>query len=82
MVAVGAIGTSCGSVTKNSAIRTTTATATTASAVETLVKEGISQANADMLAQATTTFENVLLLSPNNVYALNNLGVIDQTDGQ
>ena len=32
-----------------------------------------------MLDQAVTTFKNVLLLDPKNVYALYNLGVIDQT---
>lgn len=79
LVGVAVIGASCGSVTKNGGAPTTTAGP--ASAVAILVKEGISQANAHMLAQATTTFEDVLLLSPNNVYALYNLGVIDQSQG-
>jgi tetratricopeptide (TPR) repeat protein len=34
-----------------------------------------------MLTQATTTFKDVLLLSPRNIYALYNLGVVDQTQG-
>jgi len=49
-----------------------------AAAVQTLLQEGIHQAETNMLDQATTTFNNVLALSPNNVYALYNLGVIAQ----
>jgi Tfp pilus assembly protein PilF len=49
-----------------------------AAAVQTLLQEGIRQAETNMLDQATTTFNNVLVLSPNNVYALYNLGVIAQ----
>jgi tetratricopeptide (TPR) repeat protein len=48
-------------------------------AVQTLLKQGLSQAQSKMLDQAVTTFKNVLLLDPKNVYALYNLGVIDQS---
>ena len=60
--------------------RTSQASATSNSAaVSTLLKQGLSQAQAKQLGQAGTTFKNVLLLDPKNVYALYNLGVIDQT---
>jgi tetratricopeptide (TPR) repeat protein len=78
LVAVAAVGAGCGSTTKNSGAATTTGDA---SAVEVLVNAGISQASAHMLSEAITTFEDVLLISPKNVYALYNLGVIDQMEG-
>jgi tetratricopeptide (TPR) repeat protein len=53
--------------------------ANSSAAVSTLLKQGLSQAQAKQLGQAETTFKNVLLLDPENVYALYNLGVIDQT---
>jgi tetratricopeptide (TPR) repeat protein len=53
--------------------------AASSAAVSTLLKQGLSQAQAKQLGQAGTTFKNVLLLDPKNVYALYNLGVIDQT---
>jgi tetratricopeptide (TPR) repeat protein len=64
---VNASGTAAGITTVNS------------TAVETLLKQGLSQAQAKQLGQAEDTFNNVLLLDPKNVYALYNLGVIDQT---
>jgi tetratricopeptide (TPR) repeat protein len=60
-------GTATGNTTSNSA------------AVSALLKQGLSQAVSKQFDQAETTFKNVLLLDPNNVYALYNLGVIDQT---
>jgi Tfp pilus assembly protein PilF len=82
LVAIAAIGCSCGSAARKDSTATTTAAAgNDTSAINILVEEGISQANAHMLTQATTTFKDVLLLNPNDVYALYNLGVIDQTQG-
>lgn len=49
-----------------------------ASAVNTLLEQGIAQAEANQLSQATTTFEDILVLSPKNKYALYNLGLIAQ----
>jgi tetratricopeptide (TPR) repeat protein len=57
-------------------------TTSDAAAVQTLLKAGISEAAAKMLDEATTTFKDVLLISPKNVYALYNLGVIDQTENK
>lgn len=48
------------------------------SAVNTLLEQGITQAEANKLSQAATTFEDVLAVSPTNKYALYNLGVIQQ----
>jgi tetratricopeptide (TPR) repeat protein len=77
-VAMGVTG--CGSSQHSSTPSTTvTAPSSKAAAVQALLEEGISQAQAKMLDQAATTFKNVLLLNPKNVYALYNLGVIDQT---
>lgn len=56
-------------------------TATTpagSASVKTLLREGIAQADAHKVTQASTTFEDVLRLSPNNTYALYDLGVVDQ----
>jgi tetratricopeptide (TPR) repeat protein len=50
-----------------------------AAAVQVLLKQGINQAQAKMYDQAVTTFNDVLALDPTNVYALYNLGVINQT---
>jgi tetratricopeptide (TPR) repeat protein len=80
VVAVAAEGAGCGSAQHASSKQPTSTTATSnSSAVQALLQEGISQAQAKMLGQAATTFKNVLLLNPKNVYALYNLGVIDQT---
>jgi tetratricopeptide (TPR) repeat protein len=57
----------------------TASTGNNSTAVQTLLKQGLSQAQSKMLDQAVTTFKNVLLLDPKNVYALYNLGVIDQS---
>jgi len=77
-VAMGVAG--CGPARHSSSPPATVTPTTNAGAVQALLQEGISQAQAKMLDQATTTFKNVLLLSPKNVYALYNLGVIDQTE--
>jgi tetratricopeptide (TPR) repeat protein len=75
----------CSSSSKKSGSPTTTAiagsgsAASNAAAVQVLLKQGINQAQAKMYDQAVTTFNNVLALDPNNVYALYNLGVINQT---
>ena len=42
---------------------------------------GIQRANQKDWAGATTTFQDVLAINPGNVYALYNLGVVDQTQG-
>jgi tetratricopeptide (TPR) repeat protein len=82
LATVVAVGTGCGSSTQNAAVATTTTSAgSNASAVQVLVNEGISQTKAHRLTQAETTFKDVLLLSPKNVYALFDLGVIDQEEG-
>ena len=52
------------------------------SAVQALLHKGITQAQAKQFDQAVTTFNDVLLLSPKNVLALYNLGVIDQTQNK
>lgn len=83
LVTVAAVGTSCGSVAKDTDAPKTTATASSySSAVEVLLDAGISQTKAHLLSQAVTTFKDVLILSPKNVYALYNLGVIDQAQGK
>ena len=78
----------CGSPNHNASAPSTTAAdagsaagdvSSNAAAVSVLLKQGLSQAEAKQLDQAETTFKNVLLLDPNNVYALYNLGVIEQT---
>ena len=75
--AMGSVG--CGSPQHTASPATTVTAKSNAAAVQALLEEGISQAQAKMLDQAATTFKNVLLLNPKNVYALYNLGVIDQT---
>jgi tetratricopeptide (TPR) repeat protein len=47
--------------------------------VATLLQAGINQAEQKNWAAATTTFNDVLALSPRNVYALYNLGLVDQS---
>ena len=86
-IAIVALATSCGSSNINgTSSRTTNGTDSAnanvtgnSAAVSALLKQGLSQAEAKQLDQAETTFKNVLLLDPHNVYALYNLGVIDQT---
>src|SRR5690606_13517757 len=50
-------------------------------AVSTLVQNGLTQLSAGQDTVARTTFENVLELDPENLYALYNLGVIAQDGG-
>jgi Tfp pilus assembly protein PilF len=52
------------------------------SAVQALLHKGIAQAQSKQLSQAVTTFNDVLLVSPKNVLALYNLGVIDQMENK
>jgi tetratricopeptide (TPR) repeat protein len=52
------------------------------SAVQALLHKGITQAQAKQLGQAVTTFNDVLVLSPKNVLALYNLGVINQMESK
>ena len=49
--------------------------------VAALLQVGIQRANHKDWTGATTTFQDVLAINPGNVYALYNLGVIDQTKG-
>jgi Tfp pilus assembly protein PilF len=49
--------------------------------VAALLQVGIQQANQKQWLAATTTFQDVLAINPSNVYALYDLGVIDQTSG-
>lgn len=82
LAGVMALGAGCSSTPNNKAAVTTTVAAKgDAHAVQVLINEGISQTKAHMLDQADTTFKDVLLLSPKNVYALFDLGVIDQEKG-
>jgi tetratricopeptide (TPR) repeat protein len=80
LIAITAAGASCGSSKPGSSPTTVAGAKSSPAAVQALLNEGISQAQAKMLDQAADTFKNVLLLSPKNVYALYNLGVIDQTE--
>jgi tetratricopeptide (TPR) repeat protein len=73
-------GAGCGTSKNTSSPPTTAKAASNAAAAQALLEEGISQAQSKMFDQAATTFKNVLLLSPKNVYALYNLGVIDQSE--
>lgn len=49
--------------------------------VAALLQVGIRRANQKDWTGATTTFQDVLAINPGNVYALYNLGVIDQAKG-
>ncbi len=60
----------------------TASTAQSDSAVQALLQKGIAQAQSKELGQAVTTFNDVLLVSPKNVLALYNLGVIDQMENK
>jgi Tfp pilus assembly protein PilF len=76
---------SCGPRSNKSASPTTTVTTSSdatgsAADVDALIKVGISQAESKNVSQAETTFKDVLIISPKNVYALYNLGVIDETE--
>jgi tetratricopeptide (TPR) repeat protein len=53
----------------------------TASLVASLLQEGIGQAGQHQWQAADTTFQDVLAVSPRNVYALYNLGLVDQSTG-
>jgi tetratricopeptide (TPR) repeat protein len=74
-VAAAACGTSPSQSTNSS-------TTQNDAAVQALLHKGIAQAQAKQLDQAITTFDDVLLLSPKNVLALYNLGVVDQTENK
>lgn len=50
--------------------------------VAALLQVGIQRANQKDWTGATTTFQDVLAINPGNVYALYNLGVIDQAKGR
>jgi tetratricopeptide (TPR) repeat protein len=50
----------------------------TAKSAASLINAGIAQANAKQYDQATTTFRDVLVLSPNNKFVWYNLGLIAQ----
>jgi tetratricopeptide (TPR) repeat protein len=73
-----AVTTACSSGSKAADRPTTPSTTNVTTAVQGLLQHGIQQANSNMISQAVTTFNDVLLLSPNNTYALYNLGLIDQ----
>ena len=49
--------------------------------VAALLQVGIQQADQKDWAAATTTFQDVLAINPSNTYALYDLGVIDQANG-
>lgn len=50
--------------------------------VATLLQLGINQADKRNWSAADATFNDVLAVSPNNVYALYNLGLVDETRGK
>jgi Tfp pilus assembly protein PilF len=54
---------------------------TAATTIASLLQVGIGQAQQQNWTAATTTFNDVLALSPGNVYALYNLGLVAQTTG-
>lgn len=56
----------------------TSAAHASAGAIQALLQEGVDQASANQVKMAITTFNDVLLLSPKNTYALYNLGLIEQ----
>jgi tetratricopeptide (TPR) repeat protein len=76
VVTLSAVLCACGGSHRDG--RETTTTSGGASTVNALVNQGIAQAEANKLAEATTTFEDILAISPTNKYALYNLGVIAQ----
>lgn len=55
--------------------------ANAAGVVAALLQDGIGQAGRHQWQAADTTFEDVLAVSPRNVYALYNLGLVDQSTG-
>lgn len=71
--------TGCGA--SSHSVSSQVATAGRAATVNALLAQGIAQADANRLSQATTTFEDILAVSPTNKYALYNLGVIEQRRG-
>lgn len=58
------------------------ASSTALSAADALVRTGLQQRDAGDDAQARVTFENVLELDPDNVYAHYNLGLLAQEAGE
>jgi tetratricopeptide (TPR) repeat protein len=52
-----------------------------ASQITSLIRTGITQASQRNWTAATNTFDEVLAMEPNNVYANYNLGVIEQSTG-
>jgi tetratricopeptide (TPR) repeat protein len=77
-VAVLALSTTLTACGATRTVTRETVASSRASAVNTLLAQGIAQAKANQLAQAATTFKDVLAVSPTNKYALYNLGVIAQ----
>lgn len=83
LLAVAMVGAACGGGTSGQASTERPAggrasASNVTAAVQTLLKEGINQADANMLEQAATTFNDVLLLDPKNTYAFYNLGLLAQ----
>jgi tetratricopeptide (TPR) repeat protein len=94
VAAIGLAATGCSGLTPGSsapgALAATVSAGTSASVnagqsdvtrVAALLQVGIQRADQKDWAAATTTFQDVLAINPGNVYALYNLGVIDQTNG-
>jgi Tfp pilus assembly protein PilF len=91
LTAAGCSGFSPGAITTPGTLAASVAAGTSASVnaghsdvtrVAALLQVGIQRANQKDWAGATTTFQDVLAINPGNVYALYNLGVIDQTTGR
>jgi tetratricopeptide (TPR) repeat protein len=87
MAATAAAAVSCTTTSSSSTpgkggdINGTPAAGAGASQVSSLLRTGITQTNSKDWSAATSTFHKVLALSPGNVYANYNLGVIAQTTG-
>jgi tetratricopeptide (TPR) repeat protein len=79
LVVLAVVAAACGSSPSQSS---NASTAQNESAVQALVHKGIAQAQSKQLAQAVTTFNDVLLVDPKNVLALYNLGVINQMENK
>jgi len=86
---IGLTATACAGVVPGSTAPATSAAAAASvnagqsdvTRVAALLQVGIQRAEQKDWAGATTTFQDVLAINPGNVYALYNLGVIDQTAG-
>lgn len=71
----------CTRLSDTAATSGTSSTRTSGSKVSALLQSGLTQANKENWSAATASFQNVLAISPGNVYANYDLGVIAQSKG-